>query len=88
MDSRCPSQSTCIYAGGVETTVAIRDNSGTIQTLDLCKGDCLSSTDSDSIRIELDGSPHLLVLKNVTPYPLSYFDSRPKEALITLALVD
>lgn len=66
-ESRCPSDVTCVSAGGVGTDLRIQDQSGASQTLTLRLVGL--STGTDSAAVQANGRRYTIALKEVTPYP-------------------
>lgn len=68
-DSRCPQDVQCIHAGEVSTLVLVNSRQNPLQYLEqtLCLG-CQEV--QDSIFFEMDSDKYLLILKNVSPYPV------------------
>ena len=87
VDSRCPTDAYCVWAGNAQTTIEIKTTTDSVQTASLCLGACNPNqayNRRDSTTVLVNSKPYWLCLTAVNPYPSIASNNPPKTASLRL----
>ena len=84
MESRCPSDVTCVRYGEAKVKVSVTGLQEIATLVDLCIGECQGLQDSDTAEVTIDNKHYAVILTDVIPYPATTNQSVPKEALLRI----
>ena len=93
-DSRCPENVQCVWAGNATVDLQLRSGQANQepQTVKMCLGDCSplypksGFREADTVQVSVQGTPHTLILTQVSPYPNTTKPTKKEDYTIQLKI--
>lgn len=85
MDSRCPKDVQCVWAGNARVVFTLSDNAAN-QKDTLCIGDCRAASKGNIDTVALGSVRYEVTLLDVTPYPVANTNPKPEALLKVVKL--
>ena len=82
VDSRCPINAYCIWAGQADVALTLSKESATATTRLILGASTAAGKRTDSTTVSLASQTYIVILRNVTPYPGTGTQGQMQQAIV------